>query len=104
MLKLPEFPPGWCCYLLLCSDDSYYCGITSNLVQRVRDHSSGKGSGYTKGVKPVALVWYESHEDRHGAAGREKQIKGWSREKKERLANGHSEFEEVRACVQVSLG
>jgi putative endonuclease len=104
MPQLPELPPGWSCYLLLCSDDSYYCGITSNLAQRVRDHSSGKGSGYTKGVKPIALVWYETHEDRHGAAERERQIKGWSREKKKELASGHSDFEGLGTRVMASLG
>jgi hypothetical protein len=30
MVALPDFPPGWHCYLLLCSDGSYYCGIASN--------------------------------------------------------------------------
>ena len=55
MANLPEFPPGWHCYLLLCAPGSYYCGITSNLADRIRDHASGKGSGYTKKVKPIAL-------------------------------------------------
>ena len=104
MLKLPELPSGWCCYLLLCSDDSFYCGITSNLAHRIRDHSSGKGSGYTKGANPVALVWYEPHDSRLRAAKRESQIKCWSREKKRRLANGGSAFEGLGRCVLVSLG
>jgi len=81
MSKLPELPPGWHCYLLLCFDGSYYCGITSNLTHRIRDHASGKGSGYTKNVKPVAFVWYEPQGDRHGAARREQQIKAWGKEK-----------------------
>jgi putative endonuclease len=93
MTKCSEFPSGWHCYLLLCSDDSYYCGITSDLTKRIRDHFSGKGSGYTKRFKPVELVWYESHQDRHRAAGREKQIKSWSREKKEALAGRRSNLE-----------
>jgi putative endonuclease len=104
MRELREFPPGWCCYLLLCSDDSYYCGITSNLAHRIRDHSSGKGSGYTKGAKPAALVWCEPHESRFRAAKRESQIKRWSREKKKLLANGHSVFEGIGRSVMVSLG
>ena len=104
MSKLPEFPPGWHCYLLLCSDASYYCGITSNLANRLRDHASGKGSGYTKNAKPVAFVWYEPHGDRHGAAGRERQIKAWGKEKKRKLVNGDSPFADMGTRVWVSLG
>jgi predicted GIY-YIG superfamily endonuclease len=101
MTKAFEFPAGWHCYLLLCSNDSYYCGIASNLATRIRDHFSGKGSGYTKKFKPVALVWYESHDDRNHAAARERQIKSWSREKKECLAQSHREL--VRRADVVSL-
>jgi len=72
---------------LLCSDDSYYAGATSDLFRRIRDHFSGKGSGYTKRVKPVALVWYETQPDRYRAAAREKQIKSWNREKKKHLVD-----------------
>jgi|GEM_PF-3667789 putative endonuclease len=68
--NIPNFGPGWCCYLLLCSDGSYYCGIASNLATRVRDHASGKGSGYTKEIKPVALVRYDHHTNRRASAPR----------------------------------
>jgi len=97
----PDLPSGWCCYLLSCSDGSYYCGATSNLARRIRDHFSGRGSGYTKKLKPVALVWYESHSDRHQATVREKQIKSWGREKKKRLADGKTGL--LRGTVVVSL-
>ena len=104
MLKLPEFPPGWHCYLLLRVDASYYCGITSNLTNRIRDHASGKGSGYTKSVKPLAFVWYEPHVDLQSAAGRERQIKAWSSQKKRRLANGDSPIAQMGTRVRISLG
>jgi hypothetical protein len=32
---IPDLPDGWCCYLLLCSDGSYYCGITSKLPSSI---------------------------------------------------------------------
>ena len=104
MATLLEFPSGWCCYLLLCSDGSYYCGITSDLAGRIRDHSSGKGSGYTKGFKPISLVWYESHSNRHSAAERERQIKSWNHDKKRGLAEGEKRYLGMGKRMMVSLG
>jgi predicted GIY-YIG superfamily endonuclease len=85
-LELPNLPQGWCCYLLLCEDGSYYCGLTGDLKQRVLDHTSAKGSKYTRGIKPKALVWFENHPSRERAARREREIKKWGRTKKEILA------------------
>lgn len=104
MVKLPEFPLGWHCCLLLCSDSSYYYGITSNLSQRLRDHSSGRGSDYTKDAKPVTCVWYEVPRNRKSAADRERQIKSWSKDKKRTLANGDSHSSEMGARVWILLG
>jgi len=87
-IHLPTFPAGWSCYLLLCQDGSYYCGITEDLGQRLRDHASGKGSTYTKGTKAEALVWFEFHPNRKSAARRERKIKKWGRKKKQSLAAG----------------
>lgn len=103
MATLSEFLPGWYCYLLLCNDGSYYCGITSNLTNRIRDHASGKGSGYTKENKPVALVWYESHKNRRSAAARENQIKNWNREKKCQLADGEPPYPKIGKLTRVPL-
>jgi putative endonuclease len=82
------FPTGWCTYLLICIDGSYYVGLTNDLSQRIQDHSSGKGPTYTKIAKPKLLVWFESHPTRESAAAREKQIKRWNRSKKNALARG----------------
>ncbi|MCI0402167.1 MAG: GIY-YIG nuclease family protein [Acidobacteria bacterium] len=98
------FPPGWYCYLLLCSDDSYYCGLTSNLNSRLRHHASGKGSGYTKATKPIALVWHERHGHRASAAARERQLKKWSHAKKRALASGSENGFAFGNRVWVSLG
>ncbi|MGH9787408.1 MAG: GIY-YIG nuclease family protein [Candidatus Acidiferrales bacterium] len=101
----PElFPPGWHCYLLLCVDRTYYCGLTSNLNHRLRHHASGKGSSYTKGAKPIALVWYERHVGRSSAAARERQLKKWSRAKKEALTSDGSSGAAFGTRVWVSLG
>jgi len=87
-LSLPHFPEGWCCYLLLCEDGSYYCGLTGDLRHRLLDHASGKGSKYTRGTKPTALVWFEHYSSRELAARREREIKTWGRKKKDLLAKG----------------
>ena len=82
----PAFHPGWCTYMLICIDGSYYVGMTNDPVQRIHDHSSGKGPTYTKTTKPKLLVWFESHPTREAAATREKQLKSWTRTKKHALA------------------
>jgi putative endonuclease len=46
----------WQVYLLKCSDDSLYCGITNNLESRIEVHNAGKGAKYTKGRRPVRLA------------------------------------------------
>ncbi len=82
------FPPGWCTYMLICIDGSYYVGLSNDPPQRIQDHSSGKGPTYTKSTKPKLLVWYESHPNRQAASSREKQLKGWNHSKKNGLARG----------------
>ena len=46
----------WLVYLLRCSDESLYCGITNNLKNRLIAHNSGKGAKYTRSRRPVVLV------------------------------------------------
>ena len=82
------FPTGWCCYLLLCGDGGYYCGISEDLRQRCKDHVCGKGSRQTRSKRPLALVWYEDHPDAPSARRRERQIKNWGHAKKEALSKG----------------
>jgi putative endonuclease len=52
---------NWIVYLLRCSDNSLYCGISNDLENRLTDHNSGKGAKYTRSRKPVELVG-TSHE------------------------------------------
>ncbi len=74
-------------YLLRCADDSYYCGQTDNLETRLHQHDVGE-VGYTATRKPVQLAWQGEFETRDGAIAFERQIKGWSRAKKEALIAG----------------
>ena len=46
----------WVVYLIQCSDDSLYCGITNNLKNRLAAHNSGRGAKYTRARRPVTLV------------------------------------------------
>jgi len=100
---ISELPLGWSCYLLLCVDGRYYCGITSNLPQRLRDHRSGRGGSFTSDAKPLALVWYERHNDRSSAARREHQLKSWNHTKKATLAEGRWRLSPSAVAVRVSL-
>ena len=75
-------------YILECSDGSYYVGCTTNLEQRLGQHQQGTFSGYTARRRPVVLKWYGETNDINEAIKTERQIKGWSRAKKEALIRG----------------
>ena len=72
-------------YLLRCSDNSIYCGWTTDLNARLAAHNSGHGAKYTRSRLPVELVYYEKYEDKTEALSREWHIKRLSREEKLRL-------------------
>ena len=73
-------------YILLCADGSYYVGSTKQEIEaRVWEHNEGVHDGYTKLRRPVTLVFTETYDRLTDGHARERQIKGWSREKKERL-------------------
>ena len=77
-------------YILKCSDDSFYTGMTSNLDQRLLKHQTGELKGYTSTKLPVKLVWSEQFlDDPEQAIKWEKKIKGWSRRKKQALIDGN---------------
>ena len=75
----------WYLYILECEDGSLYTGITDNLKRRFDEHASGKGGIYTGRNHPQKLLYHEIFENRFLAGRREKQIKGWSKAKKESL-------------------
>ena len=72
-------------YILRCSDSSYYVGSSENVAARVEVHNQGSGSSYTKQRRPVVLIYSEECENKNAALRRERQIKKWSRDKKEAL-------------------
>ena len=77
--------------IVKCSDESCYTGVTSNLEQRINEHNYGIFKGYTSKRLPVTLVFSNRFSDVREAIRAEKQIKGWSRAKKEALIEGDFE-------------
>ncbi|OAO01073.1 hypothetical protein A8B75_16475 [Sphingomonadales bacterium EhC05] len=75
-------------YILKCSDDSFYTGHTENLEHRIGQHQNGFFKGYTFKRRPVLCVWSENFSTRSEALEAEKQIKGWTRVKKQALIDG----------------
>ena len=80
-------------YILRCADGSYYVGSArgETLDKRMAEHQSSAFGGYTANRRPVELVWSEWFQSITDAIGVERQIKGWSRAKKEALIAGDYE-------------
>ena len=70
-------------YILANWDDSVlYIGVTSNLERRLYEHRNGLVEGFTKKYNVHKLVYFEQTNDVYSAIAREKQLKNWSRVKK----------------------
>ncbi|WP_421811815.1 GIY-YIG nuclease family protein [Flagellimonas sp.] len=81
-------------YILKCSDNTYYTGITSDLMGRLESHQKGKyRDSYTYYRRPLELVYHCTFSDPNTAIMTEKQIKKWSKKKKEALIAG--EFDKL---------
>ncbi|QXP58651.1 GIY-YIG nuclease family protein [Olleya sp. HaHaR_3_96] len=81
-------------YILKCSDNTYYTGITSNLNNRLIEHKYGKHpESYTYSRRPIKLEFYAKFTDINIAISTENQIKKWSKSKKLALIN--NEFEKI---------
>lgn len=69
-------------YLLRCADGTLYTGFTNDLARRLAVHNAGKGAKYTRGRRPVELVYWESFSNKSSALRRECAIKRLSRAEK----------------------
>ena len=87
-------------YILECSDGSYYTGSTDDLNKRLWQHEQGiESSSYTYSRRPIKLVWASEETKYYYDALRwERQIKGWSRAKKQALIRG--EFDAIHEIVK----
>lgn len=74
-------------YILLCDKAFFYTGVANDLSRRLNEHQSGY-SPHTKRYNQVEFMYSEDHKTRESAENRERQIKGWSREKKKALISG----------------
>jgi predicted GIY-YIG superfamily endonuclease len=86
-------------FILRCADGSYYVGHTDKLDARVSAHQAGEIDGYTRTRRPVHLVFSEEFSTRGEALTHERQIKGWSRAKKEALMKGN--WSRIRALSRL---
>jgi putative endonuclease len=79
-------------YILKCSDDSYYIGVTFNVEKRMEEHNAGLNeTAYTFARRPVVLMYQKEFRNPNEAIAFEKQLKRWSRAKKEALIAGDIE-------------
>ena len=76
----------WHVYLLRCSDNSLYCGISNNVKRRLKAHQAGKGAKYTRGRLPVKLVYVSGVCSKSEALKNEIRIKKLSKKEKEDLS------------------
>lgn len=81
-------------YILLCSDGTYYTGVTNNLERRIEEHKSAfNENSYTARRLPFELVYHTLIHGPLTAIKKEKQIKNWSQAKKQALIEG--KFDEL---------
>jgi putative endonuclease len=78
-------------YMLKCADGSYYlgCATGEELTRRIAEHEAGTYRAYTSTRRPVRLVWSEYFQQITDAIAVKRQLKGWSRVKKEALISSN---------------
>ena len=80
---------NWHLYVLRCSDDTLYTGVTTDPQRRLREHNiSPRGAKYTRARRPTQMVYCEEHEDRSCAQKAEHKFKKLTREQKEKIVIG----------------
>jgi putative endonuclease len=82
----PYIPMNWQVYIILCSDNSLYTGITTDLTRRLRQHAAGRGAKYFRGRRPEKVLYLETGHTRSTASRRETAIKTLTHADKYHLA------------------
>ena len=92
-MKTGASTDSWHIYILRCRDGTLYTGIAKDLDKRIEEHNGDNrlGAKYTRGRRPVLLVYEESAENQSAAARREAQIKRLEKSEKEQLILGRCE-------------
>lgn len=78
----------WYVYIIICSDNSLYTGITTDPERRFRQHAQGTGAKYFRGRRPLGIVYLEPGHTRSSAGCREVRIKRMSHGDKAALVAG----------------
>lgn len=80
----------WYLYVLLCSDGSYYAGVTVDVDRRLKEHNTSKaGAKYTRSRRPAELLFYEKFQTRSTAQKAEYHFKKLTRKQKEKFIYEH---------------
>lgn len=88
-------PKLWVLYVLRCSDDSLYCGITNDLPRRLQQHNLGKGARYTRGRGPLVLIKSWPAVSMSAALKAERAFKKLSRTEKEKKLKSRARKDDV---------
>jgi len=75
----------WIYILVSGSGNAVYIGVTNNIERRIWEHRNGQGSEFAKKYRATRLVYSEEYDNPNDAIAREKQLKGWRRERKNEL-------------------
>jgi putative endonuclease len=78
---------NWCVYIIRCSDDTFYTGITTDIDRRFNQHAEGAGAKYFRARRPLQVAYLEKGHNRSSATKREAQIKVMNRADKTLLVS-----------------
>lgn len=82
----------WWMYVLTCADGSFYCGITTNIEERVKVHNKGQGSKYVRSRLPAQLTYQKGPLKYTDALRLERQFKQLTKEQKQAVINGERQL------------
>ena len=91
---------NWQVYIILCSDNSLYTGITTDLERRFCQHAHGRGAKYFRGREPTEVVYLERGHTRSTSAKRELQIKMMTRAEKYLLISSEANEISLSGCMR----
>jgi len=94
----------WSCYMVRCKDGSYYVGVATDVANRIKEHNWGVGAKFTSTRRPVELIWWQEFPNQKAARGRERELKGWRREKKLNLVREFAEQANPSAAKDAASG
>ncbi len=93
---------NWCVYIILCSDDTLYTGITVDIQRRINQHATGLGAKYFRNRVPTQLVFLETNHNRSSATKREMAIKKLSKLDKTNLINSNSQPLTINTSINLT--